>query len=209
MHTITQDNNGWTHLNWELKGVTAEMVNWHWCNLEKDYILWHPEDHRGFAWANPVTEKGFLGAVQCAVQQTSPEGIKDPMKMPFGLKYYDISVLKGKWADLIKYENAILVGRVSNDNWEATPESYILHQWQAGFSGVVGMSSAISVSDDLDPEIFKKRMLGWAAHAGAELENFPKFLPALFNMWQVVEDPEFNKMHSMKVVKTEDGYAYC
>lgn len=208
MHRIEQDANGWTHLHWELQGVTAEMINWHWCNLEKDYILWHPEDHRGFAWANPVTAEGFIGAVQCAIQQTSPEGIKDPMQMPFGLRYYDIAVLTGKRAELIRYENAVLVGRVSNADWNAQPESFILHQWQAGHTGVVGMSSAVSVAD-IDPELFRERMYGWAAHAGAELENFQKFLPALFTMWQVVKDPELNKMHSMRVVRRDGGYVYA
>ena len=207
MHKIEKGVNGWIHLHWKLESVTAKMINWHWCNLEKDYILWHPEDHTGFAWAKPVTSKEFIGAVQCAVQQTSPPGIMDPLQMPFGLMYYDISCLTGERADLIRYQNAILVGRVSNEDWTSQPESLILHQWQDCDGGVEGISSAITVVDT-DPEEFSRRMYGWAAHAGAELENFPKFLPDLFNMWQVVKDPELNKIHSMRVVRKGLGYVY-
>ena len=42
---IWQDKNNWTHIDWELDGVTSKMLNWFWSNMEKCDNLWHPGQH--------------------------------------------------------------------------------------------------------------------------------------------------------------------
>ena len=34
----------------ELDGITPEMLDWFWANMEKCYFLWAPGAHAGFAW---------------------------------------------------------------------------------------------------------------------------------------------------------------
>ena len=33
-----------------LPGVTAEMMDWWWANMEKGYYLWAPGSHKRFNW---------------------------------------------------------------------------------------------------------------------------------------------------------------
>ena len=48
-YTVTQDDIG-THIDWKHEGVTAEMIDWFWSNMEKGFILWHPEEHEPLVW---------------------------------------------------------------------------------------------------------------------------------------------------------------
>ena len=47
----------------ELHGVTPEMIDWWWDNMEKGYPLWHPEDHISFVWEVAPATVGHVGAI--------------------------------------------------------------------------------------------------------------------------------------------------
>ena len=65
-HTISHDPMG-THIDWRHDGVTAHMIDWFWSNMEKGFILWHPEQHEALEWA--VAPNGDpLGAIHIAPQ---------------------------------------------------------------------------------------------------------------------------------------------
>ena len=34
----------------EIPGVTPEMIDWFWDNMEKAYYLWAPDEHVSFVW---------------------------------------------------------------------------------------------------------------------------------------------------------------
>ena len=40
----------WMVVDHVIPGVTAEMIDWWWVNMEKGYELWCPEEHKGFKW---------------------------------------------------------------------------------------------------------------------------------------------------------------
>ena len=39
---------GWIVVDHIIPGVTEEMLDWWWVNMEKGYELWCPDEHKGF-----------------------------------------------------------------------------------------------------------------------------------------------------------------
>ena len=39
-----------------LPGVTSEMMDWFWANMEKGYYLWAPGSHKKFTWVKTPVE---------------------------------------------------------------------------------------------------------------------------------------------------------
>ena len=48
-----------------LAGVTAEMMDWWWANMEKGYYLWAPGAHKRFSWVKAPSQVGFLQSAHC------------------------------------------------------------------------------------------------------------------------------------------------
>ena len=46
-----------------LPGVTAEMMDWFWANMEKCYYLWAPGSHKKFTWVKSPVEYGMEHSV--------------------------------------------------------------------------------------------------------------------------------------------------
>jgi hypothetical protein len=40
----------WIVVDHIIPGVTAEMLDWWWVNMEKGYELWCPDEHKAFRW---------------------------------------------------------------------------------------------------------------------------------------------------------------
>jgi len=66
--TVEHDALG-THFDWQLDGVTPRMIDWFWSNMEKGFVLWHPEQHESLEWPVPPRHGDPLGAVHNAPQQ--------------------------------------------------------------------------------------------------------------------------------------------
>ena len=64
----TQDDNGWTHIDWELEAVTPRMIDWFWSNIERGYLLWHPSQHGPLIWWRSPAER-FVGALPRTTQK--------------------------------------------------------------------------------------------------------------------------------------------
>lgn len=206
MHTVRQDEHGWTHIDWTLNDVTPNMIDWHWSHMEKDYNLWHPAQHKDFSWVVPPTAERFLGAIHSAPQTRADGTFKVPK-----LRYDDIAELKDVCKPLIVYDHVVVVSCVTlgDDDVpnDGPAQSYRIHQWQASDNGVVGMSSAISWRGEGKEAELKSGRL-WSLHAAEEIENFANFLPDLYNMWRRVTDPRFNFTHCLRVEKTGSGFRY-
>ena len=203
---VTQDQRGWTHLDWELEGVTPDMIDWHWANLEKSYFLWHPSQHVAFRWLIPPTQKCFLGAVHEASQLREDGSRREPK-----IRYEDIALLDKEIQDLIVYDHvcvdAALDVAQEKDVAKAPPLGYRVHQWQSCDAGVIGRSTAITLHPtDLERELQEGRL--WAAHAAEECGNWGIYLPQLYRLWSVVPHSAIHLNWSLKVVQTQQGIRY-
>lgn len=160
----------------ELIGVTPEMIDWWWVNMEKGYPLWEPNDHKSFVWEVPPPEGGYLGAIQIAEEKMGP--------MP-SMK------IRIRWDDPDDcpiprvYEHAIVASGIDS---EGKVQAMILHEYEKSPRGT-RMRSTMRFLGPVPPglpEIWKK-------HDRAEVSTFPNFLPDLYRMWQVVKDPAINR----------------
>ena len=165
----------------ELIGVTPEMIDWWWVNMEKGYPLWEPNDHKGFTWEVPPPVGGYLGAIQIAEEKMGPGPV---------LK------LRIRWDDPETcaiprvYEHAILCSGIRPDG---KVMAQILHQYEATPRGTRMRSTMRYFGPVLPgrPEI-------WKQHDRAEVGTFPNFLPDLYRLWQAVKDPTINRQCSLK-----------
>ncbi len=56
----------------ELHGVTPEMLDWWWDNMDNDsYKLWNPKDHIALEWQIPPRQMGHIGAIHMACESIS------------------------------------------------------------------------------------------------------------------------------------------
>lgn len=209
MYNYRIEENGFAHIEWELQGVTTEMLDWHWSNLDKTYSLWHPIDHAAFCWAVPVTQDKFIGAVHKTLQGERAKIYTDPADSPMGLEYYDVSLVPPELAKYVIYDHAVFVAPVKSENIGKPQEvnnalSFRIHQWTMSEKGVVGISSAITPCPrDMAEE--RARTEAWLPHAQGEIGYWEDFLPDLFRLWTAVKNPKLNPFHSLRVRKTEDG----
>jgi succinate dehydrogenase / fumarate reductase, flavoprotein subunit len=172
----------------ELIGVTPEMIDWWWVNMEKGYPLWEPTDHKSFVWEVPPPAGGYLGAIQIAEEKMGP--------MP-SMK------IRIRWDDPDScpiprtYKHAIVASGIAA---EGKVEAMILHEWEKSPCGT-RMRSTMRFMNPFPPgfpEIWKK-------HDRAEVSTFPTFLPDLYRLWQVVNDPEINRQCSLAKNSPSDG----
>jgi hypothetical protein len=203
---VRQDNNGWTHVEWKLKGITPAMLDWHWCNMNKDYNLWHPIQHKNFCFEVPPTAQKVLGAIHSAPQTRADGSYKKPR-----LRYDDVANLDKKYSDVIIYDHACIVSCIGmglpGEKDDDPVQSYRIHQWQGTDEGLVGMVTAISLRGETVEEE-KRTGLLWAKHAKEEIGYFMDFLAPLYMMWSKVEDRQYNPYHSFRIEKTSTGFRY-
>ena len=57
-----------------LPGVTEEMMDWFWANMEKCYYLWAPGSHKRFNWVKTPAEYGIEESVHM-IAESCGEGL--------------------------------------------------------------------------------------------------------------------------------------
>jgi hypothetical protein len=164
----------------ELVGVTPEMIDWWWVNMEKGYPLWEPEAHKSFVWEVPPPAGGYLGAIQVAEEKMGP---LPPMKIRIRWDDPDRCPIRPR------YEHAIVASGIDPDG---NVGAMILHEWEASPRGT-RMRSTMRFFGPVPPGLPEI----WKAHDRSEVSTFPEFLPDLYRLWQRVEDPAINRQCSL------------
>ncbi len=189
-----QDNNNWTHIDWELDGVTSKMLDWFWSNMEKGDTLWHPNQHMDFSWFVSIEEAGGpMGSIHIAPQKWS-----DGKMMNIYIRMEPFSQMPEPMLELIKYDHVVMVGGISMTGVNVRPDDpalgYRIHQWQKTDAGVIGMSSGMGAGKNEPGE-----GIIWARHATEEVRNWEVFLPRLYEMYKVIKNRHINRYYSFKV----------
>ncbi|MDK2784880.1 MAG: hypothetical protein PWQ41_1692 [Bacillota bacterium] len=202
---VRQDDRKWTHIDWELENVTAKMISWFWCNMEKGFALWHPNEHMDFYWAIKPKNNNPIGSIHVAPQRWSDGTLTKPH-----IRMEDVATLPEDIADIIIYDHAVVVAGISLTEEDYKPDNpplaYRIHQWEKTDFGVKGMSSAIPLA----PEPLEvERGLVWAKHAAEEVRYWQDFLPELYKLWSVVKNPELNPYFSFKIKREGKTLRYA
>jgi hypothetical protein len=201
---LRQDKRGWTHIDWELEGVTPKMIDWFWSNMEKGFVLWHPAEHTDFYWLKKPSRKEFIGAIHVAPQVWS-----DGRPFLPHIRFDDVAGLPDDVKEVVVYSHVVAAVGISltgeNVKEDDPPLAYRIHQWEATDAGVRGMSSAIPAAPD---PMETERGLIWAKHAAEEVAHWQDFLPELYRLWSVVKNPEVNLFFSLKVIRDGKSLLY-
>ena len=100
---VKQDKAG-THIDWQHEGITPKMIDWFWSNMEKSFLLWHPEEHQPLTWAIPPKHGNHLGAVHLAPQTWS-----DGTFQNLYIRFEDLQEIPEFVRNYIVYEHAVVV----------------------------------------------------------------------------------------------------
>jgi len=182
-----------THFDWSHDGVTARMIDWFWSNMEKGFILWHPEQHEPLEWPVAPKHGDPLGAIHNA-----PQTWDDGRRQNLFIRFEHLGDVAPEIRDAIVYEHVMVVAGLGLDEQSMQnpdPMGYRIHQWEASDGGVIGRSSAIGTRKKETVEDGKV----WAAHAGQEIGNWGVFLPQLYNLYRVVTDTRRNPFSDLSV----------
>jgi len=147
----------------ELLGVTPEMIDWWWDNIEstKRYKLWHPEDHKSFEWEVSPKE-GHIGAIQHVVENV---GIPTTLRI--------------RWEDPdqspipIEYSHALVGSTLDHDD---KPMSWLLHEYEKIENG-----TKLRTTFRLPEKIPNPFIEALRKHNIEEISEFENFLPKLYD----------------------------
>ena len=101
-YEVSHDARG-THIDWALTGVTAEMIDWFWSNMEKGFVLWHPEEHELLEWPVPPKHGDLRGAVHNAPQTWS-----DGRRQDLFIRFEPIEALTPEEREVIEHEHVLI-----------------------------------------------------------------------------------------------------
>jgi hypothetical protein len=191
-YTVSYDGRA-THLDWKHEGVTPKMIDWFWSNMEKCFILWHPEQHEPLEWPVPPKHGDPIGSIHNA-PQTWDDGRRQNLYIRFE-KFEDVAP---EWRDYIVYEHVVIMAGLGLDEdsmKKPDPLGYRIHQWQKTDYGVVGKSTGIGTRRKEDEAAGKI----WAAHCGQEIGNWGLFLPQVYQLYKVVTNTKRNPFADLSV----------
>jgi hypothetical protein len=192
IYAVSQDAMG-THLDWQHKDVTAAMIDWFWSNMEKCFLLWHPEEHQPLTWAIPPKHGNLIGAVHIAPQTWS-----DGTFQNLYIRFENLDDVPQEIKKYVVCEHCIIVAGLGFGEESLQikePMGYRIHQWQNDGKGVVGKSNAFGWKK---PENKEQGMV-WAKHAVIEIKNWGVFLPQLYKLYQVVKNIEYNPFSNLSI----------
>ena len=150
----------------ELRGVTPEMLDWWWDNMDNDtYKLWNPQDHIALEWQIPPSQVGHAGAIHMAC-----ESISD----------IPASILRIRWeepsaAPIATIYSHVNVGSALSPGTEDIPLGSAVHEYEETSYGTRMRSTFLLPA--FAPQQFLDSL---RKHNIAEMGQFPEFLPQLF-----------------------------
>lgn len=163
----------------EIRGVTPEMIDWWWDNMDKGYPLWHPTDHISFRWEVSPAQNGHVGAVQVVVEGAS----RAPAPYELHIRWADPNEIPNL---PIMYKHVLLSADAPRPDGKPVTR-WMIHQYEATSYGTKIRSH--QHWDDGRPRASGE---GWIKHSREEAMRFPHFLPELFRLWQEVKNPAVN-----------------
>jgi len=205
---------GWIVVDHIIPGVTAEMLDWWWVNMEKGYEMWCPDEHKGFWWEVKPPLGGHVGAVQIATESIDYGPI-----MNLRIEWVDPNIGTKEQKDFWTYEHLLTAGTTGaqpgtkamimlSHQWEAIPGGCKMRSCMHGAPEPPPGSAPPPVPMLKHPSGKKPTGGGWRVHNLAEVSTFKAFLPALWGIWQVVPDPAINRQCSLKIKKQGSNIIY-
>lgn len=198
----------WIVVDHVIPGVTTEMLDWWWVNMEKGYELWCPDEHKGFQWKVKPPLGGHIGAIQIATESIDFSPVRD-----IHIEWLDPNLGTPAHKEFWTYKHLLAAGASRPG---APPWVMLSHQYEA-IPGGCKMRSCMHIPPGMPPGSDPAMTTagappphpsgkspsggGWRVHNIAEVSTFKAFLPALWGIWQSVPDPAINRKCSLQIKK--------
>ena len=206
----------WTVVDHIIPGVSTEMIDWWWVNMEKGYELWCPDEHKGFKWEIKPPMHGHIGAVQIATESIDYGPVRD-----LRIEWVDPNIGTQEQKDFWTYEHLLTAGTtgaqpgtkpfvILSHQWEAIPGGCKMRSCMHGRPGPPPGGPKIPPQSETAQHPSGKEPTGggWRTHNIAEVSTFKNFLSALWGIWQAVSDPAINRQCSLKIKKEGSHITY-
>ncbi|WP_238917410.1 glycogen debranching protein [Clostridium sp. YIM B02555] len=187
-----------------IPGVTAEMLDWFWANMEKCYYLWAPGAHKRFSWVRSPVEYGFINSKHMISEAMVPG------KPVFGGNGVVINRFDLNWFPFTTALEHVIVEGILNDKNEIVDIN--IHMWENVEGGIIHVTSAAINTRISEPPSFIKDSLDSmptnedrAIHAEYEAAMWPVFLPKLYDLWRDHPDLSQNVQCDLRVKASENG----
>ncbi|MBQ1312233.1 MAG: glycogen debranching protein [Blautia sp.] len=192
-----------------LPGVTAEMMDWFWANMEKCYYLWAPGSHKRFNWIKTPWEYGMEDSVHI-IAETTEKGL--PVFGGEGVEIHRLH-LESFYPFTTALSHVICEG-VFNDKGELVDST--IHEWEDTEGGLNHITATVANSRVSCPPGFILRMLAEnpdvrivpnyaTSHEDFEASQWPVFLPRLYSLWKDHPDPSQSVRCDLSVTRNAAG----
>lgn len=192
-----------------LPGVTAEMLDWFWANMEKGYYLWAPGSHKRFSWVRSPAEAGLEHSIHMIAESCAPGA---PVFGGEGVEIHRL-ILSEFFPFTDCLSHAICEG-VLNEKGELVDST--VHMWEDVNGGINHITATVTNTKCSEPPAFVKKMIAedpdvkivpnyTTDHEDFEASQWPVFLPKLFDLWKNHPDPSQNVHCCLEVRRAEDG----
>ncbi len=196
-----------------LPGVTAEMLDWFWANMEKGYYLWAPGSHKKFSWVRTPAEYG----IEHSIHQIAECCRKDlPVFGGEGVMIYRLPLSDFcPFTHMLKH---VICEGVFNDKNEMVDST--IHMWEDVPGGINHITATVTNTKCSEPPAFIKELLAEnpeakivpnyaTEHEDYEASRWPVFLPGLYALWKDHPDPSQNVRCCLAVERQADSsYRY-
>lgn len=192
-----------------LPGVTAEMLDWFWVNMEKCYYLWGPGSHKYFQWVKEPWKYGFKESKISVAENTYENG---PI---FALAGDPVITMNRLGMEEFIYNYALdhvlmeglrhpETGEVINNN---------VHMYQNVEGGCVHITTNcwnrkyIPFGRTPEEQKIEESRLPEGVnftHQDYECSHWPKFLPSLYEIWKDHPDPCQNVKMDLSVKQIDE-----
>ena len=192
-----------------LPGLTSEMLDWFWANMEKGYYLWAPGSHKKFTWIKSPAEVGFEKSVHM-IAETVGKGI--PVFGGEGVEIHRLELTP--FFPFTTCLKLVICEGVFNDLGELVDST--IHMWEDVEGGIVHITATVANSRCSMPPAFVMDLIkenpdykptpNWATdHEDYEASQWPVFLPKLYDLWKNHPDPSQSVPCNLEVYLGEDG----
>ena len=195
-----------------LPGLTSEMLDWFWANMEKGYYLWAPGSHKKFTWVKAPAEVGFEQSIHMISEACTPGAAV------FGGE--GVEIRRIALADFFPFTTCwkhVIIEGVFNDMGEIVDTT--THMWEDVPGGIVHLTATVENTKCSMPPHFILDLLKedphpnlvpnyFTEHEDYEASQWPVFLPKLYDLWKNHPDPSQSVPCCLEVEKTAEGYRY-
>ncbi len=176
-----------------LKGVTPQMLDWFFANMEKAYYLWAPGEHLSFQWKVSPAEIGYEGSVEYIYETNH--------FLPVYMKR--ISMDNYPFTECASH--CWISDGTFGDSGRGMRLIHMYDEIEGGTKWITIKLVHKSDADWIREYRSKADPAKTLAHNEYEAGRFKDFLPEIYRLWKDIPNPSQNVSFDLRTKQNPDG----